>query len=387
MWPVYVSTGWSAIAQGALLLMLPLDAFERGGVFSGFAVPGMLAVGGALVNMPAATAVARFGHKPVMSFGLGASALGGLTLTLSTSSLWLMGAASLACGLGLGIFGLARLTYLVDSVPLTRRGRAIAPVGGLHRIGLFLGPALAGISSQTLGRGAALLAATALLALSWAVIARALPPADARAERTLKNPMTSLLRVARAHGQVLATAGVAMAALSLLRSGRLLLIPVCGAALGLEASEVGLIKSSSALVDMLLFYPAGQLMDRMGRKWAAMPCLLLMSLGVLLIGLAGDSSLLLIGGLIAGLGNGLGSGINMTLAGDFAPAESRAEFIGVWRLASDAGAALAPFLMGGVAHVLVLGAAGALTCGVGILGALIMGYSVREPLDPKARPG
>jgi MFS family permease len=82
--------------------------------------------------------------------------------------------------------------------------------------------------------------------------------------------------------------------------------------------------------DMLLFYPAGLVMDRFGRKWTGVPCLLVLSTGVLLIGHADSASALLLGGLVAGVGNGLGAGINMTLAGDFSPRRGRAEFLGVW---------------------------------------------------------
>jgi MFS family permease len=122
-------------------------------------------------------------------------------------------------------------------------------------------------------------------------------------------------------------------------------------------------------------------MDRLGRKWTAVPSLFLMSLGVLLIAWADSYMFLAMGALVAGFGNGMGSGINMTLAGDFAPAKGRAEFIGVWRLSSDAGAALSPFVMGAIAQLLVLSAAGAVTAGLGLIGMFVMAYAVREPLD------
>jgi MFS family permease len=177
-----------------------------------------------------------------------------------------------------------------------------------------------------------------------------------------------------------------MWALALLRSARLLLLPICGTLVGLDPSEVGVIKSWSAAADALLFYPVGLAMDRLGRKWTAVPCLLLLSLGVLVTAWADSYSGLVIGGVIAGVGNGLGSGINMTLAGDFAPEQRRAEFIGVWRLWTDAGAAVAPFVMGGIAELLVLSAAGAVTAAVGLIGALVMAYAVPEPLAPRASP-
>lgn len=391
IWPIHVSTCTSAVAYAALLLMLPIDAFERGGMFSGFAVPGMLGVGSTLVNLPGALAVSRFGHRAVMSFGLGSGALGAVSLTLIPSSLWLMAFAALLCGVGMGVWGLARLIYLADSVPIERRGRVIAPVAGVHRLGMFLGPALAGFAGDVWGRNAALLGAASLLGVSWLIIFGALPPSARPTPREPRarapNPLTVLGQVARKHARVLVTAGAAMWALALLRSGRLLLLPVCGSVLGLDASEIGVVKSLSAFVDMLLFYPAGQVMDRVGRKWTAVPSLLLLSIGVVSIGWADSYTWLAIGGVIAGVGNGLGSGINMTLAGDFSPVQGRAEFIGVWRLLSDAGAAVSPFVMGAVAHLLMLGAAGAVSGAIGLAGLLVMAYAVREPLAPASARG
>lgn len=384
IWPIHVSTCLSAVAYAALLLMLPLDALERGGIFSGFAVPGMLGVGSALVNVPGAMAVSRFGHRAVMTFGLASGALGAACLALIPGSLLVMGFSALICGLGMGVWGLARLIYLADTVPVERRGRAIAPVAGVHRIGMFLGPGLAGLAGDAFGPSAALLGAALLLGSSWLVIVVALVPSPIATRGPsageAPNPLVVLLRVTRRHGRVLGTAGAAMWALALLRSGRLLLIPVCGSVLGLDAAEIGLVKSLSAFIDMLLFYPAGQVMDRFGRKWTAVPSLLLLSVGVFLIGCAETYVTLIVGGVVAGVGNGLGSGINMTLAGDFSPSEGRAEFIGVWRLLSDAGGAVSPFVMGAVAHVLVLGAAGAITAAMGLVGVVVMATLVREPL-------
>ncbi|MEY4551487.1 MAG: hypothetical protein RL685_7682, partial [Pseudomonadota bacterium] len=82
LWPIQLSTWASAVSQGALLLLLPLDGLDRGGLFAAFAVPGMLGVGTALVNVPGAMAVTRFGHRAVMSVGLAAAAVGAVLLAL-----------------------------------------------------------------------------------------------------------------------------------------------------------------------------------------------------------------------------------------------------------------------------------------------------------------
>ena len=372
------------MAQGSLLLLLPLDGLAQGGLFAGFALPGMLGVGTALVNVPGALAVARFGHRRVMTVGLASAALACALMAALPGSVLLMGLASLVCGLGSGVWGLARLTYLAEAVPIERRGRIVSSVAGVYRLGMLLGPALTGFGADAWGRSAVLGGAAALQAISWLMIARALPAAPAEsttpAQRPLPNPFAMVARVTREHGHVLATAGVAMWSIALLRSARLLLLPICGTMIGLDPARVGLVKSWSAAADALLFYPVGLAMDRLGRKWTAVPSLLLLSLGVLVIARAQDYSSLIVGGLLAGIGNGLGSGINMTLAGDYAPEEGRAEFIGVWRLWSDAGAAIAPFVMGAIAELLVLSAAGAVTAALGLAGMLVMAYAVPEPL-------
>lgn len=382
LWPIQVSTWASAVAQGALFLLLPLDGLGRGGVFAGFAVPGMLAVGTALVNVPGAMAVTRFGHRTVMTWGLLSAALGAVVMALVPGSLLLMALSALVCGLGMGVWGLARLTYLAEAVPLERRGRVIASVAGVYRLGMLIGPAITGFIADAWGRNAVLYGAAALNAASWLLLALSLAPGlpAARHSAPPQSPLGMVVSVTREHGRVLVTAGGAMWALALLRSARLLLLPICGTMLGLDPSQVGLIKSWSAAADALLFYPVGLAMDRLGRKWTAVPCLLLLSLGVLITAWADSYLGLVVGGVIAGIGNGLGSGINMTLAGDFAPERRRAEFIGVWRLWTDAGAAAAPFIMGGIAELLVLSAAGMVTAGLGLIGMFVMAYAVPEPL-------
>lgn len=383
--PLYAATGLCATSRGALFLLVPLNALELGGIFSGFAVPGMLAVGSALVNVPAAAAVSRFGDRAVMIGGLVMGFVGAVTLAL-TSSLLLMAAAAFVYGIGMGVWGLARLVHLAESVPASRRGRAIAPVGGMFRVGMFLGPGLGGLMAEALGREATLLSAAALVFASAAIVVVHVPEGAVVGSRRSASPLSVVVDVVRDHGGTLATAGAAMWALSLLRAARVLLLPLCGAVLGVDTASIGFAKSASAFADMLLFYPAGQIMDRLGRKWTALPCLLTLSVGVLAIGWADGYVAFLVGGIVAGIGNGFGSGINMTLAGDFAPEDARADFIGVWRLLSDAGAAISPFVMGAVAHSLALGAASVVPFGAGLVGAFILATRMPEPLrSPMSR--
>src|SRR5690606_20222498 len=83
--------------------------------------------------------------------------------------------------------------------------------------------------------------------------------------------------IVREHGGVFATAGVVVIAIAMLRSARQVVIPLWGSSIGLAAGEVGVLFGLSSAIDLVMFYPAGIVMDRFGRKWTAIPCLLALS--------------------------------------------------------------------------------------------------------------
>jgi MFS family permease len=156
----------------------------------------------------------------------------------------------------------------------------------------------------------------------------------------------------------------------------------------------------SAAMDMTLFYPAGYVMDRWGRKFVAIPCLTILAVGQLLVPLTHEFWSLALVGVLLGFGNGMGSGIVMTLGADFsAGVRARANFLGVWRFIGDAGTAGGPLLVGAIAGILTLGAASAAIGAAGLAGALWMGLRMPEPLhrmhaadedrtaDPAESPG
>jgi MFS family permease len=117
---------------------------------------------------------------------------------------------------------------------------------------------------------------------------------------------------------------------------------------------------------MLLFYPAGSVMDRFGRMWVAVPCVVLMGLGLALLPLTHSAATVLVAGLVAAVGNGLGSGIVMTLGADTAPDRGRSQFLGGWRFEAVIGGSGAPLLI----SLLTAQASLALACVV--IGAVIL---------------
>jgi MFS family permease len=185
---------------------------------------------------------------------------------------------------------------------------------------------------------------------------------------------------------VFLTAGVGVMVIGSLRATRQGVLPLWGDHLGLDESAISLVFGISMGLEMLLFYPAGSVMDHFGRKAVALPCLAIMSLGMVAVPLTGGFWSLTLAGLLIGFGNGLGSGIVMTLGADFSPEAGRAQFLGAWRLCGDVGTAGGPLLVAGATGVASLGAASVLMGVIGLGGFLLMLFVMPETLQ-RGAPG
>ena len=118
--------------------------------------------------------------------------------------------------------------------------------------------------------------------------------------------------------------------------------------IGIDASTTAAIFGISAAVDMLLFYPGGAIMDRFGRVYVAVPAMIVLGLGFVLLPLTHGPVSVGVVASIMGLGNGISAGIVMTLGADASPSEARAQFLAGWRLCSDIGNAAGPLLISAI---------------------------------------
>jgi MFS family permease len=125
---------------------------------------------------------------------------------------------------------------------------------------------------------------------------------------------------------------------------------------------------------MLVFYPAGKVMDQKGRRWVAVPSMVIMGTALLLTPLTHGAWTLLLAAMAIGFGNGIGSGMVMTIGADHSPRIGRAHFLGVWRLMSDIGSSCGPALLSFLAATLTLGAGVAVTGLIGFAAAGQLAY-------------
>jgi MFS family permease len=385
-----------AFCQGLLIPVLPLYAKNLGASYGAVGlVVSAQGLGMLVSNIPAAMLMRRLGQKQTMLLGLGG-------LAISTAALfWTQSVPEAIAyrfigGFGLSLYTLARYTYLADNTRVEKRGRSIALLGGLFRMGRFTGPmvggimgALFGLRSSFLVFGSACIAALVIAAIFVRIVETS-PPAT-----TPSKPQGGpkggpkggyLWATLQANYHILSTAGMGLLFAATIRTGRLVIIPLYAAdVLGLDVQAIGLIESISAGLEMLLFYPTGMIMDQLGRKFAIVPCFAIQAIGMFLIPFSGSFISLLLATILIGIGNGLGAGTMLTLGADLTPEDGRGEFLGMWGFIGNGGRTGGPFVVGSVADWLGLPAAAWVMTGTGLLAAAVFLFLVPETLKKPRR--
>ncbi|MFE1644776.1 MFS transporter [Microbacterium sp. P01] len=388
---IYGPTVLFGLGEGAVIPLIPVIAAQLGAGVAGAAlVASALVVGQLCGNIPSGWAVARVGERLTMAIA-GAVALGGITGMLWAPNLGVFAASVFLIGFCAAAFGLARHSFMTTRVPLAFRARALSLLGGSFRLGMFVGPFIAagliglfGEEHSAIWFFAGCLVATVLLVLLGPDPEAAVPvaaPTGAATGSAVEDTgeavtgsiptaaRVGVLRTMWLNRRVLSRLGLAAASLSAIRSARQVVLPLWGLSIGLDAQNIALVVGISGAIDFALFYASGQVMDRFGRLWAALPAMVLMGCGFLALSFTHDvegaGMWFTIFAAVLGLGNGLSSGILLTLGADVAPETAPAAFLGSWRTLTDAGGAVAPLIVSAVTAVASLSIA---TATMGVLG-------------------
>lgn len=346
------------IGNGAILPVIALSAREvNASVAMSGLIVALLGLGSLISNIPAALVTAKYGERRSL---IGASVFSILALLLcvfATHSVALA-VGVLLIGMATSVFYLARQTYLMEVVPISMRARAFSTLAGAQRIGMFVGPFAAAGLMHFVGLPGAYW--VAIIALTGAgILAFMVPELEAqvrqKSDAAPPSAKPKLLHIARTHGKVLLTLGVATIFIGAMRASRQIAIPLWADHIGLNPTTTAIIFGLVSGIDMLVFYPAGKVMDHYGRVWVALPCAVLMGFSLLTIPLTSSLPSFIIISMIMGFGNGIGSGIVMTLGADASPPNGRTQFLGIWRLLADVGNSGGPVLLSGLTAVASLG--------------------------------
>ena len=314
--------------------------------------------------------------------------LGVAVAALSTIALYWAPTVSVAvllrvfAGFGRALSNVSQHSYVANAVSVGTRGRAISSYGGVMRGGRFLGPMLGGVIASEFGfrstfllNGATCIAALVAVAIFVRIQRQETPAATSQSGGKL------LLAAVRENYRILAGAGTGQILAQTIRAGRQAIIPLYAAdILGLDIASIGVLLSLASAMDMALFYPAGWIMDHLGRKFAIVPSFLIQAVGMFLVPFTSTFAGLFAAVSLVSLGNGIGAGSMMTLGADLAPERTQAEFLGIWRLIGDGGRIGGPVVVGQIAELVALPVAAWAIAATGLCAAVAFHFLVPEPL-------
>jgi MFS family permease len=377
---VYLPTLLFSIGEGAVLPIIPLFARGRGASIAAAAfVVAMRGLGTMLFDLPSGVVVSRFGDKGAMVAGTALVAVVAVGASL-TRSILVLAILIFVMGGGWAFWQVARLAYVTEVTPLRQRGRALSLLGGVSRAGTLIGPILGGLLGSHFGLESAFYAQAAMGVAASALMFNVVRKTSSSEEPSGRGLGGHLVATMVEHRRVFLSAGLAVVALQMVRQCRDVFLPLWGESIGLGVAQIGLIYGASSSVDTGMFYPVGYVMDRWGRKWAGVPSLFILSLGLLILPVTTGLYGFTLVAMLTGIGNGLGPGIVMTLGADFAPEGRRGEFLGVWRFMGDVGSAGGPLAASVIAGAASLALAATVIAALGFTGAVLMWRRVPETL-------
>lgn len=366
----YLPSVVSSVGHGAVMPVLVIHASNLGATTAVAAfVVALLGIGQLANSLPSGALVARLGERRTLVIA-GLVDAAAMLAAFLVPSVWLLCLCVFVSGMSWTTFLQARQGFLIDAVPISHRARAMALLGGSMRLGALIGPLLGALLIHLFGVRSVFVLAVCASLISALIVTRM--PDFGRVTRGA-TPL-SVRSVLWEHRRTLLTLGVAVIIIGASRSVRTGLLPLWADHIHISASVVSLLFAVAATIDIALTLPGGWLLDKRGRQVVAIPVVLAVGVGCLLLPLTDSALGVGLVMVIIAAGNGLGSGIVMTLGADAAPQEGRAQFLGGWRLCGDIGNTGGPLLVSAVAAIAPLAAAPVVIGALALLGAIWVGH-------------
>jgi MFS family permease len=389
----FLPTLMFSVGEGAIIPIIPIAAHNLGAslALAGF-IASMIMLGELVGDIPSGWVVSRFGERTSMIWAA-VLAVGGVIVCLVAPNPLVLTIGIFVVGLATAVFALARHAFMTTYVPIQYRARALSTLGGVFRAGWFVGPLIASVVIQLTGSIQSVFWIFIVSCLGSVVMLIALPDPEkmfgppatevgpdgvrrSEGEEDAAERTEGLFRTIWSFRSVLARMGSGVALIAALRSARTVLMPLWAVSIGISESNTALIIGIAGAIDFALFYSSGQIMDRFGRMWSAIPSMVGLGLGFAVLAFTHDLPTN-VGWYIAvsmflSLANGVGSGIVMTLGADLAPKERPAPFLGAWRFSGDAGSAAAPLVVSLLTAVVSIAFASGVLGFIGLAGSVML---------------
>ena len=329
-----------------------------------------------IVAMPSGQLCDRLGRRPTLAVGGVVSTLGNLWCAEAGSFSEFIAARFLA-GAGAGLVLTAGQVVLADITTPDRRGRTMAIYHGAFLFAVGIGPLPGGLLADHLGLAAPFRAYGAagflVSLLAWFAVGETRGLSHSPGGRGWGRGPTLITQVRRLAAQ----AGFVLVCLvgwvnAVVRTGGLFnIIPVLGSVrLGLSVTEIGGGLALGSVIGVSVAYPAGILVDRLGRKAVIVPATVLSGLSLLMFCFAPSYPWFTAACVFWGVAMSVGGSAPVAYAADLAPRGMNAAAMSTYRMVSDFGYVIGPIVLGlvvdGYGSITALVAAAGLTILVGL---------------------
>ena len=385
--PAIAPTLLFSIGEGAIIPIIPVVADGLGATLaiSGL-IAAMILVGQLFGDIPSGWVVSRIGERNAMIYAALLSVVGLVTALLAPNPL-VLGIGIFAIGLSTAVFALARHAFMTSFVPIQYRARSLSTLGGTFRLGYFIGPFISAAVIHFTGSTQSVFWVHIIGCVGAAVLLFVLrDPTESLVEKRQPTGRAGEKLVeAESHGlfhtiwksrAVLVRLGTGAALIGAMRASRQVILPLWAVSIHIPSAETALIIGIAGAIDFALFYASGAIMDRFGRLWSALPSMIGLGIGHLVLAFTHDLSTAVIWFIAAAffmsIANGVGSGILMTLGADLADRRNPAPFLGAWRFTGDAGSAGAPLLLSALTAIVSIAFASGVIGVIGLVGAGVL---------------
>ncbi len=384
-----VLIGVNQLGFGAVIPVLPLYAQSFG--VSQTAIGFTVAIYGLarlFVALPSGRIADLFGRRNALALG-GLICCAGNLWCAYASTFTELAMARFVSGAGAGLTLTAGMIVLTDITTPSRRGRVMAIYQGVFLFAVGIGPIPGGYLAEEFGLSAPFLvyAVGCFIAavVAWWAVAETKPDTPPLHQQTSRpQSYTGQLRaVLRAKGFLLA--GTVSFFGTVVRTGALFsIVPLIGTMqLNLTATQIGIAMGVGSVLGVMVSYPAGVLVDLIGRKSVIVPATIASGFSFVLYGLAPDYTWFILACAFWGVASSASGSAPAAYAADVAPPEYSATAMSVYRTLADSGYVLGPILLGVIADAFGMTIALMVASSMLIAVALLFAFRAPESYRPR----
>jgi MFS transporter, DHA1 family, multidrug resistance protein len=340
-----------------------------------------------LVAVPAGRLADAAGRRTVLALGGLVTAAGNLLCALAPSyALFIAG--RFVAGAGAALVMIGGQIVLADISTPANRGRMMAIYMGVFLFAVGVGPVPGGLLAERFGLAVPFLvyavAGSVAAVVAWFSIPETRQPGGLAVASEALPAFGAQLRLLTGRlGFLLVSLITFMQAVA--RTGALFnIIPVVARdRLGLSPDQIGVGLALASLAGLVVIYPSGMLVDRIGRKAVIVPGTLTAAAAMVIFVLAPSYGWFLAACVVWSLASGVAGVAPAAYAADVAPPGMNAAAMSTYRMPSDVGYVVGPIALGLITDA--LGADVALATAAVLLAAVAVLFARLAPETYRAR--